>query len=161
MYRSIKVTLSNFSNCSVISYHSVSGEISMDQEEYYFMEVFRTIDETFDYLRKKWAIQIIKGLFCNCRHFKDFLELNPYLSSKVLSERLKELEQKGIIEKKVEDSNPFHTEYFLTEKGLRLNKIIFDMFDFALDEVEITDERVLKLKEESKENLRVNLNVKY
>ncbi len=123
------------------------------------MEVFRTIDETFDYLGKKWTIQIIKGLFCNCTRFKDFLEQHPGLSSKVLSERLKELKKKGIIEKKVEDSNPFHTEYFLTEKGLRLNKIIFDMFDFALDEVKITDEKFLKLKEESKKNLRITLNV--
>jgi DNA-binding HxlR family transcriptional regulator len=38
--------------------------------------------------------------------------MNPGLSSKVLSEQLKELEQKDIILKKVVNSNPFHTEYF-------------------------------------------------
>jgi len=78
------------------------GEISMTQEDCYFNEVYRIIDETFDYLGKKWNIKIIKGLFCNCKHFKDFLELNPTLptlSSKVLYERLKELEQKGILGK--------------------------------------------------------------
>jgi DNA-binding HxlR family transcriptional regulator len=65
------------------------GEISMTQDDYYFNEVYRTIDETFDYLGKKWNLKIIKGLFCNCKHFKDFLELNPTLSSKILYERLK------------------------------------------------------------------------
>nr|WP_048169524.1 helix-turn-helix domain-containing protein [Methanosarcina siciliae] len=118
------------------------------------------MDETFDCLGKKWSVKIIKGLFCNRNHFKDLLELNPALSSKVLSERLKELEKKGIIEKKVVNSNPFHTEYFLTEKGLKLNKIIFEMFDFALDTVDINNEHCSKLREESKKKARVCLNIK-
>lgn len=129
----------------------------MTKEDYYFNEVYRTIDETFDYLGKKWSIKIIKGLFCDYKHFKDFLEQHPTLSSKVLSERLKELEQKGIIEKKVVNSTPVQTEYYLTEKGRRLNKIIFELFDFALDEV-MKDESNSKRKEESKKNLRVCLN---
>lgn len=41
----------------------VSGELSMGQEDYYFNEVYRTIDETFGYLGNKWNIKIIKGLF--------------------------------------------------------------------------------------------------
>ncbi|WP_321422115.1 helix-turn-helix domain-containing protein [uncultured Methanobacterium sp.] len=131
----------------------------MNEEDVYFNEVYRTIDETFDYLGKKWNIKIIKGLFCNRNHFKDFLEMNPNLSSKVLSDRLKELEQKGIIEKKVVSSTPVQTEYFLTKKGLKLNKIIFEIFDFALDEVKIKNEHGSKLKEKSKENLRIHLNM--
>lgn len=131
----------------------------MDQKDYYFNEIYRTIDETFSYLGKKWNIKIIKGLFCNCTRFKDFLELNPTLSSKVLSERLKELEQNGIIEKIV-TSTPVQTEYCLTEKGLRLNKIIFELFDFALDTVNINDEPTTKLKAKSKENIKVCLKAK-
>ena len=134
----------------------VSGEICMTKGDYYFNEVYQTVDETFDYLRRKWNIKIIKGLFCDCNHFKDFLEAHPDLSSKVLSERLKELELKGIIEKKVISSTPVQTEYYLTEKGRRLNKIIFELFDFALDEV-MKNEANLELKEKSKENLKVCL----
>ena len=129
----------------------------MAQDDYYFNEVYRTIDDTFSYLKKKWNIQIIKGLFCDYKHFKDFLEQHPTLSSKVLAERLKELEEEDIIEKKVVSST--QTEYYLTEKGLRLNKIIFELFDFALDEV-MKNESNSKLKEESKENLRVCLDMK-
>ncbi|MCC7550360.1 MAG: helix-turn-helix transcriptional regulator [Methanobacterium sp.] len=131
----------------------------MAKDDYYFNEVYRTIDDTFSYLRKKWTIQIIKGLFCDYKHFKDFLEQHPTLSSKVLSERLKELEQEGIIEKRIINSTPIQTEYYLTEKGRRLNKIIFELFNFALDEVKIKSEQGSKL-EESKENLRVCLNIK-
>jgi DNA-binding HxlR family transcriptional regulator len=130
----------------------------MDQNDYYFMEVYRTIDDTFSYLRKKWNIQIIKGLFCDSKHFKDFLEQHPGLSSKVLSERLKELENEGILEKKVINSAPAQTEYCLTEKGHRLNKIIFELFNFALDEV-MKDEDPER-REESKKNLKACLNLK-
>ena len=122
----------------------------------YLLEIYQTIDDTFSYLRKKWNIQIIKGLFCDYKHFKDFLEQHPTLSSKVLAERLKELEEKGIIEKKAVNST--QTEYYLTEKGRRLNKIIFEMFDFALDEV-LQNEKDSKLKEESKEYLKVCMNM--
>nr|WP_243687546.1 helix-turn-helix domain-containing protein [Methanobacterium formicicum] len=65
----------------------------------YLKELYQTVDDTFSYLRKKWTIPIIKGLFCDCKNFKGFLELNPGLSSKVLSERLKELEENGVVEK--------------------------------------------------------------
>ena len=121
----------------------------------YLLEIYQTIDDTFSYLRKKWNIQIIKGLFCDCKHFKDFLEQHPTLSSKVLAERLKELEEKDIIEKKAVNST--QTEYYLTEKGRRLNKIIYEMFDFALDEVMQNENS--KLKEESKEHLKVCMNI--
>lgn len=129
----------------------------MGNDDYYLNELYQTIEDTFSYLRKKWNIKIIKGLFCDCIHFKDFLEQHPTLSSKVLSERLKELEQEGIIEKKIVNSTPVQTEYHLTEKGHRLNKIIFELFDFALDEV-MKDESNSKRKEESKEFLRACLN---
>lgn len=122
-------------------------------------ELYQTIDDTFSYLRKKWNIPIIKGLFSGCKNFKGFLELNPGLSSKVLSERLKELEENGIVEKVVLNSSAGHTEYYLTDKGHRLNKIIFEMFNFALDEV-MHDQSSSKLKEDSKEDLRVCLKMK-
>lgn len=122
----------------------------------YLKELYQTVDDTFSYLRKKWTIPIIKGLFCDCKNFKGFMELNPGLSSKVLSERLKELEENGIVEKVVLNSSAGHTEYYLTEKGRRLNRIIFEMFNFALDEV-LKSEDSIKLREESKESLKETL----
>ena len=124
----------------------------------YLKELYQTVDDTFSYLRKKWTIPIIKGLFCDCKNFKGFLELNPGLSSKVLAERLKELEENGVVEKIVLNSSAGQTEYYLTEKGRRLNRIIFEMFNFALNEV-LKNEEDVKLKEESKEYLKETLKI--
>ena len=41
-------------------------------KDYYYLMKLSNIDETFSYLRKKWNIKIIKGLFCDFKHFKDF-----------------------------------------------------------------------------------------
>ncbi len=65
---------------------------------------------------------------------------------------------KGILEKKVISSTPVQTEYYLTEKGRRLNKIIFELFDFALDEV-MKNESNSEQKNKSKDNLKVCLNI--
>lgn len=124
----------------------------------YLQELYQTVDDTFSYLRKKWTIPLIKGLFCDCKNFKGFLELNPGLSSKVLAERLKELEENGVVEKIVLNSSAGQTEYYLTEKGRRLNRIIFEMFNFALNEV-LKNEEDVKLKEESKEYLKETLKI--
>ncbi len=71
-----------------------------------------------------------------------------------MTERLKELENEGIIFKKI--SNGYNTEYFLTERGFKLNKIIFEFFDFALDEINENDP---ELNEQSKEEIRSCLKI--
>jgi DNA-binding HxlR family transcriptional regulator len=41
----------------------------------------------------------------------------PDLSDRLLSERLKELEARGIVERRVQDGAPVRVEYELTERG--------------------------------------------
>lgn len=102
--------------------------------------VHQSISETLNFLGKKWTFRIIEELVFGYKHFKDFLELNPNLSDKVLAERLKELEKRGIIEKKVMGSSPTQTEYHLTEKGVRLTIVLFEVIKFAMETPPISDE---------------------
>jgi DNA-binding HxlR family transcriptional regulator len=80
----------------------------------------------------KWTINIIKNLLLgNCR-FRDFLNANPKLSTKVLSQRLKELEREGIIEKYNMHQSPRRIEYRLTEKGQALKGIVYELAIFGI-----------------------------
>ena len=90
------------------------------------------IDVALKYVGKKWAIALIKDMFYGLKHFNEFLQANPDLSAKVLSQRLKELEKNGIIEKKVISVTPLSIEYNLTEKGKALNKVIYELAVFAM-----------------------------
>lgn len=48
------------------------------------------------------------------------------MSNKALSRSLRFMEEQGLIEKNTD-------EYFLTDKGKSLNKVIYDLVEFTLD----------------------------
>lgn len=90
------------------------------------------IDVALKYVGKKWSIELIKDMFFGMSHFNEFLQANQNLSAKVLSQRLKELEKNGIVEKRVISVTPLSVEYRLTEKGKALNKVIYELAVFAM-----------------------------
>jgi DNA-binding HxlR family transcriptional regulator len=91
------------------------------------------IESALDYLRSKWTFEIVRDLFMGAKRFKGFLKKNPHLSSKVLSDRLKELCENGIVNKKIVQEFPVTIEYSLTEKGKKLNKVLYELAVFACD----------------------------
>ena len=82
---------------------------------------------------KKWSIEVIRDIWFGKERFTDILEANPGLSSKVLSQRLRELEKYGIIDKRIINKSPMRARYKLTEKGQALNRIMFDLAIFSYD----------------------------
>jgi DNA-binding HxlR family transcriptional regulator len=92
------------------------------------------IETTLTFFGRKWAVNILRDLFFGKKRFSDFLKSNPQLSSKVLSLRLKELENYGIIEKRIVSKTPVLIEYGLTQKGKALNKILYEMAKFSMEQ---------------------------
>jgi len=90
------------------------------------------IEVTLNYLGKKWTMQIIRDLFKGKKRFSEFLNANPQISTKMLSLRLVELQNSGLIKKKVISTTPIKVEYSLTQKGKALNKILFHLAEFSL-----------------------------
>ena len=94
---------------------------------------FYHLNKSLIFLSKKWNIELIRDMFSGKKHFKEFKKGRPSLSNKVLSNCLKNLESKGIIEKKIANSTPASTEYYLTEQGRELNRIIYELAIFSLE----------------------------
>lgn len=116
------------------------------------------VDKTLNLINKKWSIQIIRDMFFGKKHFKEFKEDKPKLSNKVLSNCLKELEENGLIEKKVLSTTPVTTEYYLTEYGKSMNRVIYELAMFTLhDEKDnsYSDETRNELKESFKQTLNI------
>lgn len=107
------------------------------------------VDRTLNLINKKWSVQIIRDLFFGKKHFKEFKEDKPKLSNKVLSNCLKELEENGLIEKKVINTTPVTTEYYLTEYGRSMNRIIYELAMFTLH-----DENDNRYSSETRESLK-------
>ena len=85
------------------------------------------------YIGKKWTLEIIRDLFFGKTRFSEFLQENPGITKKILSERLKELEEENFITRKVISESPKNIAYHLTEKGYRLNKILYELSLLSID----------------------------
>lgn len=74
-------------------------------------------------LGKRWISLILYELLSGPKRF-NFLQDQLGISAKVLSERLKFLEDEAIIERKLFDETPVRIEYMLTKKGMAMKEII-------------------------------------
>ncbi len=89
------------------------------------------VEVALRHIGKKWSMNIIRDLLMGKKRFKDFLESNKGISTKMLSQRLKELEKDGIIEKKITQKTPLHIEYSITQKGKDLGNVLFEIAMFS------------------------------
>lgn len=100
------------------------------------MQSVCTVNQTVKYLGKKWMLLIILELYKGEDYTLRFTEVKerlPGITAKVLSARLKELEEEGLVEKHVDAGTvPVRSEYTLTASGLGLVDVIKDIKRWAL-----------------------------
>ena len=83
---------------------------------------------TADIIGSKWTAIIVHDLSEGSRRFSELERSCPGISPRTLSERLRALEQEGILRRQ---SWPRRVEYELTEKGQALLPIIEEMRRFG------------------------------
>jgi len=81
-------------------------------------------EAAIDLLGKKWTGLIVRVLLDGPKRFKDLKEQIPEISDRILTERMRELESIGIIQRNVYPETPVRIEYVLTEKGKHLKMVI-------------------------------------
>lgn len=80
---------------------------------------------------KRWTGAILLVLMDGPLHFSGIRQLVPELSDRLLSERLKELEAEGIVERKVLEGSPVRVEYSLTPTGRALEPTLRSLKQWA------------------------------
>jgi DNA-binding HxlR family transcriptional regulator len=85
---------------------------------------------------KRWTGAILLVLMDGPLHFSGIRHLVPELSDRLLSERLKELEAEGVVERRVLDCAPVRVEYSLTKKGRALEPALGALKEWAREHVE-------------------------
>lgn len=68
-------------------------------------------------LSRPWTALILTLLQDGPRRFGEFAESAPGIGDKILSARLKDLEQRGLIDRRVDSGPPVRVSYSLTEQG--------------------------------------------
>ncbi|QYR23915.1 helix-turn-helix transcriptional regulator [Paenibacillus sp. sptzw28] len=89
------------------------------------------IEISLDVIGGKWKVLILWYLLWETRRFSQLERLIPQVSQKVLAEKLRELEESGLIERRVYPVVPPRVEYSLTEGGQSIRPLLMALLDWG------------------------------
>ncbi len=87
--------------------------------------------QAIELIGRKWTGAIVFLLLKGPSRFTALRDAIPDITDRMLSERLQELERKGIVERTVVPETPVRVEYALTKKGRALASAIDAMAEWA------------------------------
>ena len=77
-----------------------------------------------DLLERRFAISVVYASFEGAARFNEFKQACGRIPPRTLADRLRELEQAGVLEKRVVHASPPYYEYRLTDRGRRLRPVV-------------------------------------
>jgi DNA-binding HxlR family transcriptional regulator len=99
------------------------------------MDTERAVCESFQHaaelVARRWVPQIVWVLLDGPRRYSVLRTAIPEISDTVLSERLRELEEAGILTRSVTPSTPVLIEYSLSERGRELAVVMDGLSTWA------------------------------
>jgi DNA-binding HxlR family transcriptional regulator len=87
--------------------------------------------EAVELVGRRWTGAILRVLMDGQMRFSEIAQAVPELSDRLLSERMKELEARGIVERTVHAGPPVRVEYSLSEMGAELGPALTEIQDWA------------------------------
>jgi DNA-binding HxlR family transcriptional regulator len=87
--------------------------------------------EAIELIGKRWTGAIVVVLLDGPLRFSEISAAVPELSDRLLSERMKELEARGLVERTVHPGPPVRVEYGLTEMGRELEPALSELKAWA------------------------------
>jgi DNA-binding HxlR family transcriptional regulator len=91
-----------------------------------FGQMACSIARTLDIMGEPWSPLILRDVYVGIDRFEQ-IQADLGISRKVLTERLKWLVERGILERRQYETRPPRSEYVLTAKGLELFDVLMVM----------------------------------
>ena len=82
---------------------------------------------------RKWTGAIIRAMLYGRTRYSELLAAVPGLSDRMLSERLRELEQEGVVVRTVVPETPVRIDYSLSAKGRALADVMRTIAHWAVE----------------------------
>lgn len=110
------------------------------------------INYTVEVIGDRWSVIILRDMFAiGSSTFADFMSAKERIGTNVLTSRLAYLESRGIIQKGEDPHDARRTRYSVTEVGLRLVPIIWEMSKFGTATYPDADARLAHYEAEALE----------
>lgn len=85
------------------------------------------VEITLALLGNKWKVLILRELFLGTKRFGEIFRGISGISQKMLTQQLRQMEDDGLVERKVYAEVPPRVEYSVTETGRSLKPILDEM----------------------------------
>jgi DNA-binding HxlR family transcriptional regulator len=95
------------------------------------LEYSAPFQRAIELIGKRWTGAVVKALLPAPARFNQLLAGIPGISDRVLTERLRELESEGIVERLVDPGPPVRVSYRLTSRGRALEPVLAAVLDWA------------------------------
>jgi DNA-binding HxlR family transcriptional regulator len=86
-----------------------------------------------DVVGERWALLVVRELLLAPQRFSDLRHALPNASSNLLADRLRELEQHGVIRRRMLTPTAGPQVYELTEWGRKLEPVVLALSDWGID----------------------------
>lgn len=107
--------------------HMDRAEAKNEQSREQIMEIPCSIEKALDVIGGKWSFLVLKELYDGTRRYSELHRSVASASPKALTNTLRHLEEKGVIERKVYPTVPVTVEYSLTDKGVAFHDVLREM----------------------------------
>jgi DNA-binding HxlR family transcriptional regulator len=91
------------------------------------------IARALDVVGERWALLVVRELLLGPQRYSDLRQALPNASSNIVSDRLHELEERGVVQRRKLPPPAGSWVYELTEWGARLEPIVLALGGWALD----------------------------
>ena len=82
------------------------------------------VAKTLEVVGDRWTLLVVRDLLGGARRFRDLQAGLPGLAPNILSERLKLMEEHGLVSRRFYSDHPPRAEYELTAKGRELGTVV-------------------------------------
>jgi DNA-binding HxlR family transcriptional regulator len=104
----------------------------VDQDKNNDREVCCPLEKTFSIISSKWTLLILRELASGTKRFGQLKNTLHGISPKTLTQRLRDLEKSGILNKTLYPEIPPKVEYKLTPKGRSLREILIPLAQWGV-----------------------------
>jgi DNA-binding HxlR family transcriptional regulator len=82
------------------------------------------VAKTLELVGDRWTLLLVRDLLAGTRRFRDLLASLPGIAPNILSDRLKLMEEHGLVARRLYSDHPPRAEYALTDKGRELGVVV-------------------------------------